>query len=111
MGCARLLVHAKGGQSLTLFVSRGTVLLGSALFAIQVADSRYTCTSTQLLYKGNYSKKNLVSNSYEQRHEKTLLHMRKRVSRLTGTARNGPERTETDFRGYRNGLPGYRNGL
>ena len=29
----------------------------------------------------------------------------------TGTDRNGPERTETDFRGYRNGLSEYRNGL
>ena len=33
------------------------------------------------------------------------------VSRFTGTDRNGPERTGTDFRGYRNGLSGYRNGL
>ena len=33
------------------------------------------------------------------------------LSRRTGTDRNGPERTETDFRGYRNGLSGYRNGL
>ena len=29
----------------------------------------------------------------------------------TETDRNGPERTETDFLGYRNGLSGYRNGL
>ena len=29
----------------------------------------------------------------------------------TGTNRNGQERTETDFREYRNGLSEYRNGL
>ena len=29
----------------------------------------------------------------------------------TETNRNEPKRTETDFRGYRNGLTGYRNGL
>ena len=29
----------------------------------------------------------------------------------TETDRDGLERTETDFRGYRNGLSGYRNGL
>ena len=28
----------------------------------------------------------------------------------TETDRDGPERTETDFPGYRNGLSGYRNG-
>ena len=33
------------------------------------------------------------------------------VPKRTGTDRNGPERTETDFRGYRNGLSEYRNGL
>ena len=33
------------------------------------------------------------------------------LPKRTGTDRNGPERTETDFRGYRNGLSEYRNGL
>ena len=33
------------------------------------------------------------------------------VSRFTETDQNGPERTETDFREYQNGLSEYRNGL